>query len=71
MLIEQLLKDHSVTKAELARRIGVQKQSINNLLKNPCENTARKIAKALDLELWELYFYSEREKNDEYDREIS
>lgn len=61
MNIEKFLKENGVTKAELARRIGVEKQSINNLLKNPQEKTARKIATALGLTLWELYFISERD----------
>lgn len=55
MDIDFLLKTKGVTKVELANRMGMQKQNINKMLKNPTEATIKKIAEALDVKMWELF----------------
>ena len=55
MNIEELLQERGLTKSAFADLIGVKKQNINNLLKNPTLETLDKFAKALDVEMWELF----------------
>lgn len=49
MNIEQLLKDKGMKKAELARRLGVSPQGINQLFVNPRLSTLCKIAEILEM----------------------
>ena len=55
MNIEELLKEKGLTKSAFADLIGVKKQNINNLLKNPTLETLEKFSKALNVEMWELF----------------
>ena len=55
MEIENILKDKGLTKTALADLLEVKKQSINGLLKNPTLITLERIAKALNVPVWELF----------------
>lgn len=55
MNIEELLRERGLTKSAFAELIGVKKQNINNLLKNPTLETLDKFSKALGVEMWELF----------------
>lgn len=55
MDIDFLLKTKGVTKVELANRMGIQKQNVNTMLKNPTYTTLEKIAEALGVQMWELF----------------
>ena len=55
MNIEELLREKGLTKSAFAELIGVKKQNINNLLKNPTLETLEKFSKALNVEMWELF----------------
>lgn len=55
MNIEELLREKGLTKSAFADLIGVKKQNINNLLKNPTLETLEKFSKALNVEMWELF----------------
>lgn len=55
MEIENILKAKGLTKSALADLLEIKKQSINGLLKNPTLVTMERIAKALNVEVWELF----------------
>lgn len=55
MEIDNLLRSLGVTKAELARRMGVAPSNINSYLKNPSESNIRLIAGALNVPVGLLF----------------
>lgn len=55
MRTEEILKERNMPKAELARRLGVHRQNMNSLLRNPRLDYILKIAQALEVEPWELF----------------
>ncbi|MCD8281888.1 MAG: helix-turn-helix domain-containing protein [Prevotella sp.] len=55
MDISRIMYEKRVNKAELARRMGITKQSINAAMQNPTETTIRRMADALGVEVWELF----------------
>ena len=55
MNIDSLLKEKGMTKTMLAEKMGIRSQNVNVALKNPTEETMRKIATALGVEVWELF----------------
>lgn len=55
MNIDSLLKEKGMTKTMLAEKMGIRSQNVNVALKNPTEETMRKIAAALGVEVWELF----------------
>ena len=60
MNIDKLLAEKGMTKTMLAERMGIRSQNVNVALRNPTEETMRKIAEALGVDVWEL-FVSEKE----------
>lgn len=60
MNIDKLLVEKGMTKTMLAERMGIRSQNVNVALRNPTEETMKKIAEALGVEVWEL-FVSEKE----------
>ena len=67
MNIEELLKEKGLSKAAFAEMIGVKRQNINSLLKNPTLESLERMAKTLDVQTWELFASKdeimEKEKN--------
>ena len=55
MNIDKLLSEKGMTKAMLAEKMGIRSQNVNVSLRNPTEDTMRKIADALGVEMWELF----------------
>lgn len=53
--IKALLAERGMSKAELARQIGVHRQNIAGMLKNPTLESMKKISEALGVELWKLF----------------
>lgn len=53
--IEALLAERGMSKAELARQIGVHRQNIAGMLKNPTLESMKKISEALGVEVWKLF----------------
>lgn len=48
--IDELLREKRLTKVELARRMGITREYLYSLLRNPTADTAERIASALDVE---------------------
>lgn len=55
MNIDDLLKEKGLTKAMLAEKMGIRSQNVNVSLRNPTEETMKKLADALGVEMWELF----------------
>ena len=55
MNIDDLLKEKGLTKATLAEKMGIRSQNVNVSLRNPTEETMKKLADALGVEMWELF----------------
>lgn len=53
--LDRILKAKGLTKTALADRLGIRKQNLNGLLKNPTLSTIRRIADALDINPRELF----------------
>lgn len=53
--LDTILKAKGLTKTALADRLGIKKQNLNGLLKNPTLSTIRRIADALDINPRELF----------------
>lgn len=64
MNIDNLLKEKGMTKVMLAEKMGIRSQNVNVSLRNPTEETSRKIAEALDVPLWRLFLEEDSELED-------
>lgn len=53
--IDNIIKRKGLTKTALAERLGIKKQNLNGLLKNPTLGTIRRIAEALGVNPRELF----------------
>lgn len=54
--LEEILKEKKITKGELAKMLGISKQSIPNLLNgNPTKARLEEVARALDVPTWQLF----------------
>lgn len=60
MNIDELLKEKGMTKAMLAEKMGIRSQNVNVSLRNPTEETMKKLADALGVEMWELFVSKEK-----------
>lgn len=57
--VETLLNERKMKKADLAREIGVHRQNIAGMLKNPTLESMKKIASALGVDVWQLFISPE------------
>lgn len=53
--IEALLKERGLTKTALSEMLGVKKQNLNGLMKNPTLETIKKFADVLGVPIWQLF----------------
>lgn len=53
--IEALLKEKGLTKTALSDLLGIKKQNLNGLMKNPTLETIKKFASVLGVETWQLF----------------
>lgn len=53
--IEALLKERGLTKTALSDMLGVKKQNLNGLMKNPTLETIKKFADVLNVSIWQLF----------------
>lgn len=53
--IETLLKERGLTKTALAELMGIKKQNLNGLMKNPTLDTINKFASVLGVQVHELF----------------
>ena len=53
--IEALLKEKGLTKTAFSDLLGVKKQNLNGLMKNPTLETIKKFASVLGVETWQLF----------------
>lgn len=53
--IEALLKEKGLTKTAFSDLLGIKKQNLNGLMRNPTLETIRKFASVLGVETWELF----------------
>lgn len=53
--IEALLKEKGLTKTAFSDLLGIKKQNLNGLMKNPTLETIRKFASVLGVEPWQLF----------------
>lgn len=62
--IETLLKEKGLTKTAFSDLLGIKKQNLNGLMKNPTLETIKRFASVLGVETWQL-FVSPNEINKE------
>ena len=53
--IEAILKENGKTKVEFANLMGIAKQNVNALLRNPSREVCVKISEVLNVPLWQLF----------------
>lgn len=53
--IETLLKEKGLTKTAFSDLLGIKKQNLNGLMKNPTLETIKKFASVLGVETWQLF----------------
>lgn len=53
--IEALLKEKGLTKTAFSDLLGIKKQNLNGLMKNPTLETLERIANALEVDIAELF----------------
>ena len=53
--IEALLKEKGLTKTAFSELLGIKKQNLNGLMKNPTLETIKKFASVLGVETWQLF----------------
>lgn len=53
--IEALLKEKGLTKTAFSDLLGIKKQNLNGLMKNPTLETIKKFASVLDVPMWQLF----------------
>lgn len=53
--VETILKESGKTKVEFASLMGIAKQNVNALLRNPSREVCVKIAEVLNVPLWQLF----------------
>ncbi|WP_052079494.1 helix-turn-helix domain-containing protein [Porphyromonas sp. COT-108 OH2963] len=53
--IETLLRERGLTKTALAELLGIKKQNLNNLMKNPTLETIKKFASVLEVQPYDLF----------------
>lgn len=53
--IESLLKEKGITKTAFSEMLGIKKQNLNSLMRNPTMETMRKFAKELNVPMWQLF----------------
>lgn len=64
--IEALLKEKGLTKTAFSEMLGIKKQNLNGLMKNPTLETIKRFASVLGVETWQL-FTSKEEINTKKD----
>lgn len=64
--VEALLKEKGLTKTAFSDLLGIKKQNLNGLMKNPTLETIKKFASVLGVEMWQLFASPEevQPKND-------
>lgn len=53
--LETLLKEKGLTKTAFSDLLGIKKQNLNGLMKNPTLETIKKFASVLGVETWQLF----------------
>lgn len=53
--IEALLKEKGLTKTAFSDLLGIKKQNLNGLMKNPTLETIKRFATVLGVETWQLF----------------
>lgn len=68
--LNNILKQKGMTKVMLAERLGILKQNLNGLLKNPTLSTIKRIADALDVSPARLFVDDETAQTDELTADV-
>lgn len=53
--LETLLKEKGITKTAFSDMLGIKKQNLNGLMKNPTLTTLRRFADVLGVPVWKLF----------------
>lgn len=53
--IEALLKERGLTKSAFSDLLGIKKQNLNGLMKNPTLETLKRFASVLGVDTWQLF----------------
>ncbi|WP_282747420.1 helix-turn-helix domain-containing protein [Paraprevotella xylaniphila] len=53
--IEALLKERGLTKSAFSDLLGIKKQNLNGLMKNPTLETLKRFASVLRVDTWQLF----------------
>ena len=56
---EALLKEKGLTKTAFSDLLGIKKQNLNGLMKNPTLETIKRFATTLDVPMWQLFASSQ------------
>ena len=56
---EALLKEKGLTKTAFSDLLGIKKQNLNGLMKNPTLETIKRFATTLDVHMWQLFASSQ------------
>lgn len=57
--VEAILRENGKTKVEFANLMGIAKQNVNALLRNPSREVCVKISEVLNVPLWQLFVSKE------------
>ena len=63
--IEALLKERGLTKTAFSDLLGIKKQNLNGLMKNPTLETIKKFASVLGVDTWMLFADHKKVKSSE------
>lgn len=53
--IEALLKEKGLTKTAFSELLGIKKQNLNGLMRNPTLETIKRFASVLEVDVWQLF----------------
>lgn len=53
--LDEILRARGMRKSDFAEKLGISKQSLSSMTKNPSLSNMERIAKALDIPMWRLF----------------
>lgn len=53
--LDEILRTRGMRKSDLAEKLGISKQSLSSMTKNPSLSNMERIAKALEIPIWRLF----------------
>jgi transcriptional regulator with XRE-family HTH domain len=53
--IKEVIKEHGYTQKEFAELLGMTREGLASIIKNPSSPTLEKLSKALDVPVWQFF----------------